>query len=64
MTSAWSGSDRKSPGSSSVPKERRAPRKCPTAEENCTESDWSFFVAEWGRYVAAVGLKDEEHGTV
>ena len=37
-------------------KERRAPMKCPTVEENFTKSDWSFFTAEWGRYVAAVGL--------
>merc|ERR1712239_41761 len=32
---------------SEVHKERRAPMKCPVVEENCTEIDWSFFVAEW-----------------
>ena len=45
---------------SEVQKERRAPMKCPVVEENCTESDWSFFVAEWTRYSTAVGLDGDE----
>ena len=49
---------------SGVPKERRAPMKCPVVEESCTESDWSFFTAEWGRYVAAVGLDSDNAGAV
>ena len=34
--------------------------KCQTVEESCTESDRSFFTAEWGHYVAAVGLNSDE----
>merc|ERR1712082_277551 len=45
-------------------KERRAPMKCPVVEENCTESDWSFLVAEWTRYSTAVGLDGDEPGAV
>merc|ERR1712082_201129 len=45
-------------------KERRAPMKCPVVEENCTESDWSFFVAEWTRYSTAVGLDGDEPGAI
>merc|ERR1712239_82496 len=30
----------------------------------CTESDWSFFVAEWTRYSTAVGLDGDEPGAV
>ena len=49
---------------SEVKSERRAPMKCPVVEENCTESDWSFFVAEWNRYSSAVGLDGDEPGAV
>ena len=45
-------------------KVQRAPMRCLTVEENCTESDWSFFTAEWGHYVAAVGLEDDDAGAV
>ena len=45
-------------------KERRAPMKCPTVEEICAESDWSFFTAEWSCYMAAVGLDGNEAGAV
>merc|ERR1712239_111632 len=49
---------------SEVKSEGRAPMKCPVVEENCTESDWSFFVAEWNRYSTAVGLDGDEPGAV
>merc|ERR1712082_577945 len=49
---------------SEVKSERRAPMKCPVVEENCTESDWSFFVAEWNRYSTAVGLDGDKPGAV
>ena len=49
---------------SGTQKERRAPMKCPTVEESCTESDWSFFTAEWGRYVEALWLDSDNAGAV
>ena len=40
--------------------ERRAPLKRPEIEEDCTESDWSFFVASWDRYVKACKLNSSD----
>ena len=31
----------------------------PVIEEGVTEHDWSFFMAEWGRYVAATEIEGE-----
>ena len=45
-------------------RERRAPLKCPTIEEACTESDWFFFLAEWRRYHVAVGLTEDDAGAI
>ena len=40
--------------------EKKATMTRPTVEESISESDWSFFVAEWDRYVAAMGLAKDE----
>ena len=40
--------------------ERRAPLTRPSITEDCTESDWSFFLASWGRYVDACKLEGVE----
>ena len=42
--------------------ERKAPMERPSIDEGITEGDWSFFQAEWDRYVGAVGLKDDDPG--
>ena len=60
------------PSSSQVPRgpegqprgERKAPMERPSMDEGVTEGDWSFFLAEWERYVEAVGLKDDGPGAV
>ena len=36
--------------------EKRAPTARPVVDEGSTESDWSFFLAEWGHYVDATGI--------
>ena len=40
--------------------ERRAPLTRPSVVDDCTESDWSFFKASWGRYVTACRLEETE----
>ena len=40
--------------------ERRTPLKRPDLEEDCTESDWSFFLASWARYATACKLESGE----
>ena len=37
-------------------KEKRAVIPRPTVDEGITESDWSFFVAQWARYKDSTGL--------
>ena len=32
----------------------------PTVSDDCTEQDWSFFIASWGRYVEACKLDEGE----
>ena len=39
---------------------RRAPLTRPSVMDDCTESDWSFFKASWGRYVTACRLEETE----
>ena len=46
-------------GSSNNSGEKRAPMSRPVIEENSTESDCSFFLAEWGRYTEATGIMGE-----
>ena len=36
----------------------------PTIEESISESDWSFFMAEWQRYVEATELKEDDEAAV
>ena len=36
--------------------ERRAPMERPSIDEGITESDWSFFLAEWSRYKEATAI--------
>ena len=43
--------------------ERRTPLVRPKIEEDCTESDWSFFTSSWERYEKACGLGEEEANT-
>ena len=40
--------------------ERRTPLTRPSVNDDCTESDWSFFLASWGRYVNACKLEGME----
>ena len=40
--------------------ERRTPLSRPAIEEDCTESDWSFFLASWTRYTSACKLEAGE----
>ena len=40
--------------------QRRAPLQRPTIQEDCTESDWSFSLACWGRYALACKLHGGE----
>ena len=44
--------------------ERKANMVQPTVEENVTESDWSYFLAEWERYCGATGLDQDPPGAV
>ena len=44
--------------------ERKALMSRPTIEEAVSESDWSFFVAEWERYVEATGLEGDTPGAI
>ena len=44
--------------------ERKAPMERPSMDEGVTEGDWSFFLAEWTRYLEATGLKDDGPGSV
>merc|ERR1712239_16030 len=44
--------------------ERKAPMERPSADEGVTEGDWSFFLAEWGRYTEALGLSGDGPGAV
>ena len=44
--------------------EKKATMARPTIEESVSESDWSFFVAEWSRYVEATDLAEDEAGAV
>ena len=44
--------------------ERKAPMPRPTVEDNITESDWSFFRAEWDRYATATELGDDSAAAV
>ncbi len=36
--------------------EKRAPTARPVVDEGSTESDWPFFLAEWGHYVDVTGI--------
>ena len=45
-------------GQGRVPVEKRAVIPRPQVEEGITESDWSFFDAQWTRYKASTGLSD------
>ena len=51
-------------GGQAVKGERKAMMARPTVEENVTESDWSYFLAEWERYCDATGLKQDAQGAV
>merc|ERR1712082_217500 len=44
--------------------ERKAPMERPSVDEGVTEGDWSFFLAEWGLYMEAVGLSGDGPGAV
>merc|ERR1712082_319554 len=44
--------------------ERKAPMERPSIDEGVTEGDWSFFLAEWSRYVEAVGLSNDAPGAI
>merc|ERR1712239_114631 len=44
--------------------ERKAPMEGPSVDEGVKEGDWSFFLAEWGRYTEAVGLSGDGPGAV
>ena len=44
--------------------DKKAKMSRPTVEESISESDWSFFVTEWDRYVTNTGLAEEEAGAV
>ena len=44
--------------------EKKAVMARPTVDESISESDWSFFVAEWSRYVEATGLAEDEAGSI
>ena len=44
--------------------EKKAVMSRPTIDEGVSESDWSFFEAEWTRYVEATGLTVDEPGSI
>ena len=44
--------------------EKKAMMVRPTIEESVSESDWSFFEAEWSRYVDTTDLAEDEAGAV
>ena len=44
--------------------EKKAMMARPTIEESVSESDWSFFTAEWDRYVEATDLTDDGEAAV
>ena len=51
-------------GESTTRGEKKATMVRLTIEESVSESDWSFFEAEWSRYVDATDLSEDEAGAV
>ena len=44
--------------------EKKATMQRPMIEESVSESDWSFFLPEWDRYVEVTDLSDDEEAAV
>ncbi len=44
--------------------EKKAEMQRPTVDEGISESDWSFFEAEWSRYTVATGLDEDSAGAI